>query len=361
MKKKLALLLTVFAAGCGGGGGGSSSGSVPLYFTDDASIYPSVTVKVYQVNLCSDNNCNTKVNLYDNQNGLAVDLAKLNGVLQYINTANVPQGTYNRLEIILDKNLTITDPDGINHDAVFVDFSGNPNKPNVVHCDNNTQKCYIRFNGTIQPLSMGKLVVDFQLKEFKVDTSGQPWRVTEVKVSPITPSGINKMKLYLSVQAVSSDTITGTMGGKTYTVKVTPNTRCEIGGENFVGSDCVSQVQPNMCLEVKTTSDPAVTTNITALELEQENPEKCSMTGSLNYTIRKFKGQVFVFDPAQRILTISTPTQLLISFGVNDKTYCEYNDNYYNGTDCFSYLTPGKMVEVKADPYRVALKIEIED
>ncbi|MFN4013273.1 MAG: DUF4382 domain-containing protein [Aquificaceae bacterium] len=93
----------LFAA-CGGGGG-TQGGSVSLFFTDNpANVYSSVLVKVYEVNLCSDNQCQNKVNLFTNQQGLEVDLSKLNGVLQYINTTNVPQGTYNRLEVILDKN-----------------------------------------------------------------------------------------------------------------------------------------------------------------------------------------------------------------------------------------------------------------
>jgi len=78
-----------------------------------------VLVKVYEVNLCSDNQCQNKVNLFTNQQGLEVDLSKLNGILQYINTANIPQGTYNRLEVILDKNLTIIDGSGVYHPAIF--------------------------------------------------------------------------------------------------------------------------------------------------------------------------------------------------------------------------------------------------
>lgn len=99
------ILSGLFFVACGGGGGGSTqTGSVSLFFTDSpADVYSSVLVKVYEVNLCSDNQCQNKVNLFTNQQGLEVDLSKLNGILQYINTANIPQGTYNRLEVILDK------------------------------------------------------------------------------------------------------------------------------------------------------------------------------------------------------------------------------------------------------------------
>ncbi len=98
------ILSGLFFTACGGGGGGTQTGSVSLFFTDSpANVYSSVLVKVYEVNLCSDNQCQNKVKLFTNQQGLEVDLSKLNGILQYINTANIPQETYNRLEVILTK------------------------------------------------------------------------------------------------------------------------------------------------------------------------------------------------------------------------------------------------------------------
>lgn len=169
------ILSGLFFTACGGGGGGTQTGSVSLFFTDSpANVYSSVLVKVYEVNLCSDNQCQNKVKLFTNQQGLEVDLSKLNGILQYINTANIPQETYNRLEVILDKNLTIIDGSGVSHPAIFTPMQEKPNKPNTVQCDNASNKCYIRFNGTVQPFAMGKLVVDFQLKEFEVKESNEP-------------------------------------------------------------------------------------------------------------------------------------------------------------------------------------------
>lgn len=248
---------------CGGGGGGTATGPVALYFTDDASVYPSINVKVYEVNLCSDNQCQQRVNLFSNQSGLNLDLAKLNGILQYINTANIPQGTYNRLEVVMDKSLTITDNNSQQHDAVFVNWnSNNPNKPNTVQCPPSENRCYIRFNGTVQPFSQGKLVVDFVLKEFEVNTNTDPWQVTEVKMKPLTPQEASgkDMKVYLKVQSVSGNSFTGTYMGKTYTVNC-GNLTC-----NFNVGDCV---------EVKSVEDPATTTTLTAKEVELENPGKC--------------------------------------------------------------------------------------
>jgi len=274
----------VFSCGGGGGSGGSGGGSpsgsssVSLYFTDDASMYPEILVKVYEVSLCSDNACQQKVSLFTNQQGLQVDLAKLNGVYQYIATTNIPQGTYNRLEVVMDKNLTITDQNG-SHQAVFVPMQEKPNKPNTVQCPTD-ERCYIRFNGAVQPFAMGKLVVDFVLKEFEVSTSTDPWQVTEVKMKPLTPQGVqNKNKsVYLSVQSVGTNSFTGTWMGKTYTVNITQNTTCKINGINYSGSECINQITQGMCLEVKVQEDPATSDVLTAVKIESEKKQaKCMM------------------------------------------------------------------------------------
>ncbi|MFN4013272.1 MAG: DUF4382 domain-containing protein [Aquificaceae bacterium] len=202
-----------------------------------------------------------------------MDLSKLNGVLQYINTTNVPQGTYNRLEVILDKNLTIVD-NGTSHPAIFTPMQEKPNKPNTVQCDNNSNRCYIRFNGTVQPFAMGKLVVDFVLKDFEVDESQSPWQVTEVKMMPITPQ-TNMYKIYLLVQSVQNINITGTWMNKTYTVIISQGTQCEINGNHYQGTNCVNQIQNGMCIEVKTMSDPSSLNTLNAIKIEVEDPDKC--------------------------------------------------------------------------------------
>jgi hypothetical protein len=294
--KKL-LVVAGFSAllfSCGGSGGGHgedfddrynrSAFSVPVYFTDDMSVYPSVLVNIYGVNLCSDYNCQQKVNLFTSQQGLQTDLAKLNGVLQYITTANIPQGTYNRLEVIMDKNLTITDSNNITHQAVFTPMNEKPNKPNTVQCD--TQRCYIRFNGVVQPFSMGKLVIDFVLKEFEVDTSTDPWQVYEVKMEPLTTTSsppfqggwISEIHLMVQSTSVQNNSFTGTWMGKTYTVYLTQATMCEIYDDMYYPiSQCLSQVQQGMCVEVKAQGDPATSTSLTAVKvkIEREGTRKC--------------------------------------------------------------------------------------
>ncbi len=365
---KKGVLVTALAIGtvfsCGGGGGGSGSYSaLPLYLTDDASLYPSITVTLYEVNLCSDTQCGQKVNLFSSQQGVEVDLAKLNGVLQYIGNVNIPQGTYNRLELIFDKSLTITDQWGNTHNAEFTPMQEKPNKPNTVQCaaDN---RCYIRFNGTVNPFADGRLVVDFDLKEFEVNTSSDPWQVTEVKVKPLTKSEMSGTsythEIYMTVQGVSGNTITGQWMGKTYTVNVNQNTLCEINHVHT--TNCVGQIQTGMCIEVKVQGDPAVSTTLDAIKIENENSKKCMTSSGSNPPpggYIKLKGNVTGKGSNDFTFTINTYNNPI---KVTQGTYCEYQkDVYRTGSECFDNLQTGWFVEVKVNANGEAIKIEKED
>lgn len=366
MKKMRVLFATAVCGGlvasCGGGGGSSSGSvsgqSIPLYFTDDMSLYASITVRVYEVNLCSDNQCQQKVNLYSNQQGLEIDLAKLNGVLQYINTASIPQGTYNRLEVILDRNLSIVDGSGQTHDAVFTPMQEKPNKPNVVQCPDSS-KCYIRFNGTVQPFAMGKLIVDFNLKEFEVNTQKSPWEVYEVKMMPVTPPSQPDMKLCLAVQNVQENRITGTWMGRTFTINITQNTVCEINGAYYSGNSCAGQIQQGMCIEVKTRQDPASSSSLDAVEIESEKPSRCMMSSGVQPSKpRELKGyvnSVNITDSTFTLRNYSTPIK------VTNNTYCRYQRGaHMTGMPCLSSLQAGWLVGVKVNSSGEALRIQRE-
>ncbi len=291
------------------------------------------------------------MNLFTSQQGLEVDLSKLNGILQYISTANIPQGTYNRLEVVMDRNLKIVDSSGQSHDAVFMPMQEKPNKPNTVQCPDSSNRCYIRYNGIVQPFAMSKLVVDFQLKEFEVDESTTPWRVTEVKMMPLTPQ-TNKYKVYLMVQSSQNNTITGTWMGKTYTVNISSNTVCKINGTNYPGTNCTSQIQSGMCIEVKAYQDPSSSNTLTATEIEVEDPDKCMF----NY-YTKLKGTVLSKDSQNSTFSINTYNNPI---KVTPSTYCEYNGKSNVGPDCLTNLQTSWLVEVKVNSNNEAIKIEKE-
>ncbi len=366
----ISAVLSSLLLSCGGGSGGGLSGGsqIPLYLTDDASIYPSILVNLYEINLCSDNQCLQKVNLFSNQQGLEVDLAQLNGVLQYIGNANVPQGTYTRLELILDKNLKITDPSGNEHDAIFTPMDSKPNKPNVVQCPTN-DKCHIRFNGTVNPFADGRLVVDFELKEFEVNTSTNPWQVTEVKVKPLTKDemrGISYInEIYLIVQSVSNNTIIGQWMGRTYTVNIGQNTLCEIN--HMYTTNCTGQIQPGMCIEVKAQVDPAVSTTLNAIKIENHMGGKCmGSSGSYQPPIGSQQPPVVGYLKLKGIVTQKGSDTFTINtyndpIKITSTTYCEYQEHVYlTGNACLTGLQTGWLVEVKINSNGEAIKIERE-
>jgi len=210
-------------------------------------------VTIYEINLCKDPVCSEKVSLFSDPNGITIDLTDLNGVLQYIDTVNVPEGNYPRLEIILDQKAQICDNSGTCNEAVFTQMDEKPQKPNEVNCPpdmvgpEGNQLCYIRYNGAINPLVSGKLVVDFDLKEFEVkwDPVGNRWLIEEVKVKPITPAGHHKYEIYALVDStdITTDSLSALWRGSTYTVQLTSGTKCEVGGVYYSSpADCLNQL-----------------------------------------------------------------------------------------------------------------------
>ena len=269
-----------------------SEKGLPLYFTDTpGDQFPSVEVTVHEVNLCSDHDCMNKVPF--DTGIVTVDLAGLNGILQYITTAEIPAGTYNRLEVVLDRAATVTDDTDQEHAVYFSSVISNPNQPNEVQCPPDLEgQCAIKFNGTVQPFAMGKLIIDFVLKEFEVEDTPCPdvttdpdsWCITDVKMKPLTPAEVADGLLFKIVGTVVSESdasITVRTNTGDYTVNLTESTVCEINGGEVVGvSDCLAVLEPEMCLEVMTLDDPAETTTLTASQLEPEDFSDCSGDGA---------------------------------------------------------------------------------
>ncbi len=362
------LIVGALLYSCGGGGGGDTT-PVSLYFTDaPASNFPVVEVTVYEVSLCSDPACNDKVNLFSDPNGIKVDLTDLNGVLQYVDTVNIPQGSYSRLEIILDQKARICDNTGTCNDAIFTEMDEKPTKPNEVNCppglldQNGNQLCYIRYNGVVNPTANSKLVVDFDLKEFEVNTTTNPWQIEEVKVGPITPSKDHDYEIKGIIESVDPNTnsIALSWRGSIYTVNLSNSISCEIGDVYYSdATDCIAQLQKDMCVEVETYQDPSTTDTITADELEVKEAEECGSKGgySPHKSMTEIKGKVSGVDSQNNTFTIEGVGNI----SVTSMTHCEYSDVYYTGTECLDNLQIGWIVEVKVNSLGEAMKIEKED
>jgi len=383
------LFSALFVISCSGGGGGGGSSSLSggtvagVFFTDDpADEFPVMDITVYEVNLCSDHNCVNKVNLYDNSTGLIVDLAKLNGILQYIDTVTIPEGTYNRLEIILGGSAGITDNQGQAHEAFFMAMDEKPNKPNIVQCPSDLGgNCYIRFNGAVESFSSGQLVIDFVLKDFEVATHScssegdtSSWCIEEVKMHPVTPSDDSEFELFGMLAAQGADSITVTYMGTDYTINLTDDTICEINGINHMGADaCLSNLVADSCLEIKILEDPSSATMLTATKIEAESASRCGLMDDDDGEMPSFtelKGTVDFRDITT--FTLNTHTDPIT---VTDNTMCQYNAGtdmdkmgmmnmgmgMEIGASCLENLQVGWLVEVKLNNNNEAVKIELED
>jgi hypothetical protein len=53
------------------------------------------------------------------------------------------------------------------------------------------------------------------------------------------------------------------------------NTKREVNKQKYTGTQCLTYIQPNMCVKVKVQEDPATTTTLTAITVEQKNSKKC--------------------------------------------------------------------------------------
>jgi hypothetical protein len=102
--------------GCGGGGGGGTIGggggggsAANFFITDDLNAgYDGVWVNIHEVELI--NSTGTSVKVYENTAGLTVNLRALNDGASrflFLGTDQVPAGSYSRVEITMDKALTL--------------------------------------------------------------------------------------------------------------------------------------------------------------------------------------------------------------------------------------------------------------
>jgi len=123
MKKiaQLILMMTCLAAmailaGCGGGGGSASSGTngtstLSVYVTDKfGDAYKQVLLTLYSVDLSTDGT--TYTNVYSESGGQTLDLKALATVAQFLNSIQVPAGTYTKAKITFSDHVTLVANDG---------------------------------------------------------------------------------------------------------------------------------------------------------------------------------------------------------------------------------------------------------
>jgi hypothetical protein len=280
----MSVVIALVANGCDSGGGGA----VPFYVTDaPGDQFPGVEITLFDVNLCDDHLCEHVVNLFHADAGLAIDLVGLDGVWQYLTTANIPGGTYNRLELILGNTATITDDTAATHPAYFAPMSANPSQPNEVLCPAGLiDRCLIRFNGAVQPFAMDQFVVDFDLKDFEVEMTPcvgvldpASWCITQVKMQPLTPAEADAQPVFKIIGDVTelfASAFSIEAAGQGHMVDLGSVTLCTINGSDALGgASCLPLIEVGMCVEVTTHEDPFTSSHLGAIRVESVDGTQC--------------------------------------------------------------------------------------
>jgi len=387
-----AIFLGIVAYNCGGGGGDTTStlSALDLYITDaqeDINLLSSLEVTLYSIDLCRDTACNDTVNVFSSNTGVTIDLTNLEGVLHYIATAQVPQEQFQAMKIEVAQSGTVV------YKGIAGSFSLQlqDGENESVSCDDTARRCSVVVAGAINPAINNKLLVDFDLKNFQMscnvdqtnDTVSCTITSMPVVARPETPQNITnrfKFEMYaiidpqqINVQNQNQNQFSFQWENKTYTAQIGDNTICEIKDMNYIGPECISQLQQfntPLCLELKLVGDPAQADIIqNVVKFEVKSPKKCGyeMEVEDEYGMHKREMKV-VFKGINENYIIAEGD---IKFKITDTTYCEIDtegeeDRYYIGVECLNELpkmsaTPYVEVEyVMQNGEYIALKVDID-
>lgn len=164
----MATLLSVL--GCGGGSSSSGTASLDLFITDDLTPdYTGVWVKLYKGSLGKADGSSTTV--FESAEGLPVNLRQLNdGTARFLLLApgRVPEGTYDKVEVILDKTVTLV--------ATGSGATTTANFPNTYDTTDGKSRISLTLDPNLTVPGPNRLVIDFDLKN---------WTVTGGVVTPV--------------------------------------------------------------------------------------------------------------------------------------------------------------------------------
>ena len=211
---------------CGGGGGsGSGSGSTTTstYIQDDPSKYPNVTVGIYSMSIANTKDGNTCV-LFSSSTPVYINLHHLlGGIAQYTNTTAFPSDSYNSLDMVLSKTVSVITDHYHPYMCTLTSYIPNASSsftPNTVNCGSSST-CTLDINRNIGPLS-GKnsyVDIDFYLRNslmIKHSTNC----LFSFATSPITKKKLSNVKIRLRgyVSNLSNSTFNIVKKGHSYTV-----------------------------------------------------------------------------------------------------------------------------------------------
>jgi len=226
----LSLLLSSLLPGCGSGSGDgtnpTNTSTVSVYLTDDLAGYESVlmTVNMVQLQHMGGGRLCTII-----PGPLTVDAAQLgrDQLLDLVNTTSCEAGSYNRLHIELNENVTLVDANHQTLSCKFVSYRDDAGQPNALGCTNGM--CALDLTGAVNLVAGNHehVALDADLRQFTVDLTKTPCEAT-LKLSPLHAQGMdNKMASgyrksvhgYVSGLDTAADTFTLTHAGRLYTVQ----------------------------------------------------------------------------------------------------------------------------------------------
>ncbi len=385
MRKSIALLGAIVGAGavlygCGGGEdgiptsspGGSGGVSVASYITDaPASQFPVFETTLYSISLCNENGCQP---IFSDPDGMTVDLTELRGVMRYLGTAQVPPGTYNRIEVEVASTVNAVDNNGTQYSLTFTDI-----QTTDVSVSCSQDRCTISINTQVDA-SAGKVAIDFELDQFQVDTnSGQ---ITGISVRPVDPAQLQNTNQYMmeitgTVQNMGENSITVDVAGRQFTLQITQDTMCK-------GMGGCGNIQQGWCIEAEVLGDPAQQDLLTAIKIERESHRGCIGEFEIedDYNEDMYREMKFYVAPEDISLSEGLISINGQEFTVSENTLCEfevpsqmmggvmpqsYNERYFMGQECMQNLSsvlenaqPGMMLEVELEVSNDNVVLELE-
>ena len=177
-----ALISMSLTFSCGGPGQdpkpGSGKGSVALFITDNISFYKQVVSTITGVRLINSGTAEVCQLL---EAPVTVDIANLTNMAQYAALADCPEGSYNRIDIDIKKDVRLMDQHGDASACTFTSFVQENGEVRSLVCDPVTGICTLSAAGgrrggsvLVQEDRYHNLGIDFDLKQFAVDDFGEP-------------------------------------------------------------------------------------------------------------------------------------------------------------------------------------------
>lgn len=356
-KKSMLVFAVVLLAACGGGGSNTATEGrsvVSVLITDAVSDqYAKVWVTVLKVTAEDSNGA--PVTLYDNPDGLVVNLSELNGVAALLNTQNLTPGAYSNFQVTLANEVSLVER--VTGRIVPAAFNA-AGYPEVVP---------VQGNITIGS-GTGTITIDFDLKQFNYDsTTGlvTPVLILKNDIGNGRSASGKLDRTYAEVEGTVREITDGVSfvlqpkhGSVSLRVNLLPATTIYDYRDGSVSSDAGVLV-PELRVEVYGNYDPVVMT-VDAVRIEIKGAGNSTAPSAMNHA--KVEGWVESYDQATDVLRVDVrEAEHFIPPAGMLEVYNAANAVFTKGSA--ELLVPGQYVEIKGAweaPLFTAALIEIE-